>query len=159
TAKAFDNRYGCALAVDVLNNLKQESIDINLVSGANVQEEVGLRGAKVAANKIKPDLALAVDVAVAYDTPGMSGQTSQPAIGQCPVDCIIDASNICHVSFTTHIKKIAKAHNIDDKLDSTPGGGTDAGSIHVANEGVPTVSIGVALLHMHSNVYVLHTDG
>src|SRR5699024_2460284 len=61
TAKAFDNRYGCALAVDVLNNLTNASIDINLVSGANVQEEVGLRGAKVAANKIKPDLALAVD--------------------------------------------------------------------------------------------------
>lgn len=158
TAKAFDNRYGCALAVDVLNNLKQESIDINLVSGANVQEEVGLRGAKVAANKIKPDLALAVDVAVAYDTPGMSGQTSETAIGQGPVVIIMDASNIGHVGFTNHIKKIAKAHNIDIQLDSTPGGGTDAGSIHVANEGVPTVSIGVALRYMHSNVSVLHTD-
>ncbi|WP_210146248.1 M42 family metallopeptidase [Staphylococcus sp. GDY8P29P] len=158
TAKAFDNRYGCALAVDVLNNLKKESIDINLVSGANVQEEVGLRGAKVAANKIKPDLALAVDVAVAYDTPGMSGQTSETAIGQGPVVIIMDASNVGHVGFINHIKKVAKKHNIDIQLDSTPGGGTDAGSIHVANEGVPTVSIGVALRYMHSNVSVLHTD-
>src|SRR5699024_8839258 len=158
TAKAFDNRYGCALAVDVLNNLKKESIDINLVSGANVQEEVGLRGAKVAANKIKPDLELAVDVAVAYDTPGMSGQTSETAIGQGPVVIIMDASNVGHVGFINHIKKVAKKHNIDIQLDSTPGGGTDAGSIHVANEGVPTVSIGVALRYMHSNVSVLHTD-
>ncbi|NWK85272.1 M42 family metallopeptidase [Staphylococcus sp. GSSP0090] len=158
TAKAFDNRYGCALAVDVLQRLKNESIDINLVAGANVQEEVGLRGAKVAANKIKPDLAIAVDVAIAYDTPGMSGQVSDTAIGNGPVVIIMDASNIGHVGFTKHIKDIAKKHNITIQLDTTAGGGTDAGSIHVANEGTPTVSIGVALRYMHSNVSVLHTD-
>lgn len=45
-AKAFDNRYGCALAVDVLDELKDTSVQVNVVSGANVQEEVGLRGAK-----------------------------------------------------------------------------------------------------------------
>ncbi|WP_436854494.1 M42 family metallopeptidase [Staphylococcus caeli] len=158
TAKAFDNRYGCALAVDVLQNLKNEDIGINVVSGANVQEEVGLRGAKVAANKIKPDLAIAVDVAIAYDTPGMSGQVSDTAIGNGPVVIIMDASNIGHVGFTKHIKSVAKKHNIPVQLDTTAGGGTDAGSIHVANEGTPTVSIGVALRYMHSNVSVLHTD-
>ena len=82
TAKAFDNRYGCALAVEVLKRLKDENIGINLYSGATVQEEVGLRGAKVAANKIKPDLAIAVDVGIAYDTPGMSGQTSDSKLGR-----------------------------------------------------------------------------
>ena len=158
TAKAFDNRYGCALAIDVLQNLKNEAIDINLVAGANVQEEVGLRGAKVAANKIKPDLAIAVDVAIAYDTPGMSGQVSDTAIGNGPVVIIMGASNIGHVGFTKHIKDVAKKHNITVQLDTTAGGGTDAGSIHVANEGTPTVSIGVALRYMHSNVSVLHTD-
>lgn len=158
TAKAFDNRYGCALAVDVLQNLKNETIDINLVSGSNVQEEVGLRGAKVAANKIKPDLAIAVDVAVAYDTPGMSGQVSDTAIGNGPVVILMDGSNIGHVGFMKHIKAVAKKHNITIQLDTTAGGGTDAGSIHVANEGTPTVAIGVALRYMHSNVSVLHTD-
>ena len=74
TAKAFDNRYGCALAIDVLNRLKDENIDINLYAGATVQEEVGLRGAKVAANLIKPDLAIAVDVGVAFDVPGMTNE-------------------------------------------------------------------------------------
>lgn len=158
TAKAFDNRYGCALAIDVLQNLKNEAIDINLMAGANVQEEVGLRGAKVAANKIKPDLAIAIDVAIAYDTPGMAGQVSDTAIGNGPVVIIMDASNIGHVGFTKHIKDVAKKHNITVQLDTTAGGGTDAGSIHVANEGTPTVSIGVALRYMHSNVSVLHTD-
>ena len=80
TAKAFDNRYGCALAVDVLQQLKDENIDINLYAGATVQEEVGLRGAKVAANLIKPDLAIAVDVGVAYDVPGMTSEKNETAI-------------------------------------------------------------------------------
>ncbi|RIO62875.1 peptidase M28, partial [Mammaliicoccus sciuri] len=143
---------------DVLQQVKNDTIDVNVVAGANVQEEVGLRGAKVAANKIKPDLAIAVDVAIAYDTPGMSGQVSDTAIGNGPVVIIRDASNIGHVGFTKHIKEVAKTHNISFQLATTAGGGTDAGSIHVANEGIPTVSIGVALRYMHSNVSVLHTD-
>ena len=130
TAKAFDNRYGCALAVDVLQQLKDENIDINLYAGATVQEEVGLRGAKVAANLIKPDLAIAVDVGVAY----------------------------AHNGLRKHIKDVAEHHNIPVQWATTPGGGTDAGSIHVANEGIPTITIGVPLRYMHSNVSVLNID-
>src|SRR5699024_12626489 len=60
-AKAWDNRFGCSLAIEVLEQIKDEDVDINVVSGATVQEEVGLRGAKVAANKIKSDIAIADD--------------------------------------------------------------------------------------------------
>ena len=158
TAKAFDNRYGCALAIDVLNNLKDESIGINLYAGGTVQEEVGLRGAKVAANKINPDLAIAVDVAVAYDTPGMAQYGSDTAIGDSPVIILMDASNVAHQGLRQHIKEVAKKHYITVQWDTTPRGGTDAGSIHVANDGIPTIAIGVALRYMHSNVSVLHTD-
>lgn len=158
TAKAFDNRYGCALAIDVLNNIKNENIGINVYAGGTVQEEVGLRGAKVAANKIKPDLAIAVDVAVAYDTPGMTNLGSDTAIGNGPVVILMDASNVAHQGLRQHIKEVAKKHYITVQWDTTPGGGTDAGSLHVANEGIPTISIGVALRYMHSNVSVLHTD-
>lgn len=108
TAKAFDNRYGCALTIDVLNNLKDESIGINLYAGGTVQEEVGLRGAKVAANKINPDLAIAVDVAVAYDTPGMAQYGSDTAIGDGPVIILMDASNVAHQGLRQHIKEVAK---------------------------------------------------
>jgi len=158
TAKAFDNRYGCAVAVEVLKNLKDENLGINLYAGATVQEEVGLRGAKVAAQTIKPDLAIAVDVCVPYDIPGMSGQTSETALGNGPVVIMMDASSIAHQGLRQHIKEVAKKHYISVQWDTTPGGGTDAGSIHVANEGIPTITIGVALRYMHSNVSVLHTD-
>ncbi|MGX0911103.1 M42 family metallopeptidase [Staphylococcus caprae] len=158
TAKAFDNRYGCALAVDVLNRLKDESIDINLYAGATVQEEVGLRGAKVAANLIKPDLAIAVDVGVAFDVPGMTNEKNEGKLGDGPLVIMMDATSIAHDGFRKHIKSVAQTHNIPVQWATTPGGGTDAGSIHVANEGIPTITIGVALRYMHSNVSVLNTD-
>lgn len=158
TAKAFDNRYGCALAIDVLNRLKDDSIDINLFAGATVQEEVGLRGAKVAANLIKPDLAIAVDVGVAYDVPGMTSEKNQGNLGDGPLVIMMDATSIAHDGFRKHIKEVAEAHHIPVQWATTPGGGTDAGSIHVANEGIPTITIGVALRYMHSNVSVMHTD-
>ncbi|MBF0748736.1 M42 family metallopeptidase [Mammaliicoccus lentus] len=158
TAKAFDNRFGCALSVDVLNELKNDELGINLVSGATVQEEVGLRGAKVAANKIKPDLSIAVDVGIAYDTPGMKGQDHDTKLGNGPLVLLMDGTNIGHVGFRKFIKNVAKEKNIDIQWDNITGGGTDAGSIHVANEGTPTISIGVPLRYMHSNVSVLHKE-
>ncbi|MCE3315412.1 peptidase M28, partial [Staphylococcus aureus] len=63
-----------------------------------------------------------------------------------------------HDGFRKHIKEVAEAHHIPVQWATTPGGGTDAGSIHVANEGIPTITIGVALRYMHSNVSVMHTD-
>lgn len=153
TAKAFDNRFGCALAVDVMAALKDEALDINLVAGANVQEEVGLRGAQVATHKIKPDLAIAVDVGVAYDTPGMTD--GDVKLGEGPLVLNMDASNIGHVGLIRHIKKVAKAHGIQLQWDSLPGGGTDAGNIHKSLDGVPSVALSVPLRYMHSNVSVM----
>ena len=158
TAKAFDNRYGCALAVDVLQQLKDKNIDINLYAGATVQEEVGLRGAKVAANLIKPDLAIAVDVGVAYDVPGMTSEKNEGKLGDGPLAILMDATSIAHDGLRKHIKDVAEHHNIPVQWATTPGGGTDAGSIHVANEGIPTITIGVPLRYMHSNVSVLNID-
>lgn len=158
TAKALDNRYGCALAVDVLQQLKDENIDINLYAGATVQEEVGLRGAKVAANLIKPDLAIAVDVGVAYDVPGMTSEKNEGKLGDGPLAILMDATSIAHNGLRKHIKDVAEHHNIPVQWATTPGGGTDAGSIHVANEGIPTITIGVPLRYMHSNVSVLNID-
>ncbi|QLK86739.1 M42 family metallopeptidase [Staphylococcus sp. 17KM0847] len=154
TAKAFDNRFGCALAVDVLDELKKENLNINLVAGANVQEEVGLRGAQVATHKVKPDLAIAVDVGVAYDTPGLASD-GDTRLGHGPIVLNMDASNIGHTGLIRHIKNVAKAHHIRLQWDSLPGGGTDAGNIHKSLDGVPSVALSVPLRYMHSNVSVM----
>ncbi|PTK38968.1 peptidase M28, partial [Staphylococcus nepalensis] len=142
TAKAFYNLFGCALSVDTLNNLKDDTVNVNLVSGATVQEEVGLRGAKVAANKIKPDLAIAVDVGIAYDTPGMGGGDHEAELGKGPLVVLMDATAIGHSGFRKHVKKVAQDKGIEIQWDTTPGGGTDAGSIHLAHEGIPSIVVG-----------------
>ena len=117
-----------------------------------------LRGAKVAANLIKPDLAIAVDVGVAYDVPGMTGEKNEGKLGDGPLAILMDATSIAHDGLRKHIKDVAEHHNIPVQWATTPGGGTDAGSIHVANEGIPTITIGVPLRYMHSNVSVLNID-
>ena len=63
-----------------------------------------------------------------------------------------------HIKAYVNILKKWQKHYITVQWDTTPRGGTDAGSIHVANDGIPTIAIGVALRYMHSNVSVLHTD-
>src|SRR5699024_7796666 len=69
-AKAWDNRYGCGLAIELLKELQNESVPNQLFSGATVQEEVGLRGAQVAAHMIQPDIFYALDASPANDMSG-----------------------------------------------------------------------------------------
>ena len=157
-AKAWDNRFGVGLSIDVMKNLEKENININLVSGATVQEEVGLRGAKVAANKVKPDLAIAVDVGLGMDTPGMKSSNGTGDLGKGPLVILLDGSNIGHVPFRKHILEVAKDKDIPVQLQVIPGGGTDAGSFHVSNDGVPSVAIGVPVRYMHSNVSIMHKE-
>ena len=157
-AKAWDNRMGCVVAVDVLQNLEGEDLGVNVVSGATVQEEVGLRGAKTSANTVKPDLAISVDVGIAWDTPGMKPENGKGKLGDGPLVVLMDASNIGHVGFRRHIQKVAEENGIPFQFQAVPGGGTDSGGFHAANEGVPSVNIGVPLRYMHSNVSILHKE-
>ena len=76
-AKAWDNRYGCGLAIELLKELKDETLPNTLYSGATVQEEVGLRGAQTAANMIKPDIFFALDASPANDASGDKTQFGQ----------------------------------------------------------------------------------
>lgn len=81
-AKAWDNRIGCAIAIDVLKNLKNSDHPNEVYGVGTVQEEVGLRGAKTAAHTIQPDIAFGVDVGIAGDTPGISEKEAQSKIGE-----------------------------------------------------------------------------
>lgn len=155
-AKAWDNRFGCATAIEVLQKLENEDVNVNVVSGATVQEEVGLRGAKVAAHKVKPDLAISVDVGLSYDSPGMSEADGVGKMGDGPLVFLMDSSVIGHVGFRRHIQKVAKDKGIDIQLTALTGGGTDAGAFHVANDGVPSINIGVPTRYIHSNVSIMH---
>lgn len=157
-AKAWDNRIGCAIAIDVLKGLKNEKHP-NIVYGVgNVQEEVGLRGAKTSTVKVKPDIGFAVDVGIAGDTPGISPKESTSKMGAGPQIVLFDASMVSHKGLREFVIDIAEENNIPYQFEMIPGGGTDAGSMHISLNGVPALAIGVATRYIHSHAGILHRD-
>ncbi|WP_050616804.1 M42 family metallopeptidase [Bacillus testis] len=157
-AKAWDNRIGCAIAIDVMKNLKTEQHP-NIVYGVGtVQEEVGLRGAKTATFKVQPDLAFAVDVGIAGDTPGVTEKEAMGKLGKGPGIVLYDASMVSHKGLRDFVTGVADEMNIPYQFDAMPGGGTDSGSIHVTANGVPALSITIATRYIHSHAAVLHRD-
>ncbi|ALC84762.1 peptidase M28 [Bacillus sp. FJAT-22090] len=157
-AKAWDNRIGCAIAIDVLKGLKNEKHP-NIVYGVgNVQEEIGLRGAKTSTVKVKPDIGFAVDVGIAGDTPGISAKESTSKMGAGPQVILFDASMVSHKGLRDLVIDTAEENNIPYQFEMIPGGGTDAGSMHISLNGVPSLSIGIATRYIHSHAGILHRD-
>ncbi|MBM7701261.1 M42 family metallopeptidase [Metabacillus iocasae] len=157
-AKAWDNRIGCAIAIDVLKQLK--GVDHpNVVYGVGtVQEEVGLRGAKTAANMIQPDIAFGVDVGIAGDTPGVSEKEALGKMGKGPQIILYDASMVSHKGLRDFVTDVADELAIPYQFDAMAGGGTDSGAIHISANGVPALSITIATRYIHSHAAMLHRD-
>ncbi|UFJ39085.1 M42 family metallopeptidase [Brevibacillus humidisoli] len=156
--KAWDNRAGCYVALKVMERLRQEDHPNTVYAGATVQEEVGLRGAQTLANTIAPDIAFALDVGVAGDTPGMNQKEGHSRLGAGPLLGFYDTSMIPHLNLRDLVIETARKHRIPYQIDLMPGGGTDAGKIHTANRGVPTMVVSVAARYIHSHVSIVHRD-
>jgi putative aminopeptidase FrvX len=156
--KAWDNRMGCYVALKTLESLVSKEHPNTIFCGATVQEEVGLRGAQTLVQTIAPDIAFAVDVGVAGDTPGMDPKDGLNKLGQGPMLGFFDGSMIPHLKLRDFVVNAAKENGIPYQIGFMPGGGTDAGRFHTAFQGIPTMVIGVAARYIHSNVSVIHRD-
>jgi putative aminopeptidase FrvX len=157
-AKAWDNRIGCAIAIDVLKQLKDVDHP-NVVYGVGtIQEEVGLRGARTAAATIDPDIGFGVDVGIAGDTPGVSEKEAMSKMGKGPQIILYDASLVSHKGLRDFVTDVADELNIPYQFDAIPGGGTDAGAIHVTYKGLPTLAITIATRYIHTHAAMLHRD-
>lgn len=157
-AKAWDNRIGCAIAIEVLKQLKDDQHP-NIVYGVGtIQEEVGLRGAKTSAHKIEPDIGFGVDVGIAGDMPGVSDKDADSKLGEGPQLIIYDASMVSHKGLRELVVDTAESNNIPFQYASMAGGGTDSGSIHLTANGVPSLSITIATRYIHSHAAILHRE-
>jgi len=157
-AKAWDNRIGCAIAIEVLKQL-QDVDHPNIVYGVGtIQEEVGLRGARTSAHLIQPDIGFGVDVGIAGDTPGISDKEADSKLGEGPQIILYDASMISHKGVRDLVVETAEENNIPFQYDSIAGGGTDSGAIHLTANGVPSLSITIATRYIHSHAAILHRD-
>ena len=157
-AKAWDNRIGTAVALEVFKNLAEEDLPNSIYAVGNVQEEVGLRGAKTATNVINPDISFALDTGTAGDTPGMTPQESNSKLGDGPQIVLFDASMIAHKDLRDFVVDIADELEIPYQFEVIPGGGTDAGSQHVSGHGIPSLAITVPTRYLHSHSSVIHED-
>lgn len=157
-AKAWDNRIGCAIAIDVMKYVQNKQHD-NIVYGVGtVQEEVGLRGAKTAAHVVQPDIAFGVDVGIAGDTPGVTEKEAMGKMGKGPQIILYDASMVSHKGLRDFVTDVADELDIPYQFDSMAGGGTDSGEIHMTGAGVPTLSVTIATRYIHSHAAMLHRD-
>jgi len=154
-AKAWDNRYGCGLSIELLKELKNEIVPNELYSGATVQEEVGLRGAQVAANMIQPDIAYVLDASPANDASGDKSAFGQ--LGKGALVRIFDRTMVTHRGMREFVLDTAESNNIPYQYFISPGG-TDAGKIHLSNNGVPSAVIGICSRYIHTSSSILHVD-
>ena len=157
-AKAFDDRAGCALFIDVIRNLVGEKHPNTVYGVGTVQEEVGLRGARTSSWVVEPDVGLTMEVGIAGDVPGVKKEEAQEKLGGGPVIVIRDGSMIPNLRLRDLFVDTAEELQIPYQFDLLERGGTDSGSIHLHRRGVPNLVIGVPTRHIHSHAGILHRD-
>jgi putative aminopeptidase FrvX len=157
-AKSIDDRIGVATLIELL---KQAPPQIDLCAAFSVQEEIGLRGAKVAAQYFNPDLAIAIDSTPANDLPvhdGSENMTYNTKLGRGPAIYVADGSTLHDPRLVRFLRETAEAEKIPYQIRQPGGGGTDSGAIQRALAGIPTVSVSVPHRYTHSPVSIARLD-
>jgi len=153
--KAWDNRVGCAAAIDALKNLKGKNHPNIYYGVGTVQEEVGLRGATTSAYKIEPDIGIAVDTTICHDFPKGSKETE---LGKGVGIMISDSSMVGHKGLRDFVLNIADENEIPYQLTTLKRGGTDGGKIHLARTGAPSIALALPVRYLHSHTSIMHED-
>jgi len=155
-AKALDDRVGLFVLLEALRQLDRHEAEI--VAVATVQEEVGLRGAQTAGFGVEPDVALALDVTIAGDVPGIEAQDRVTKLGAGVAIKVFDSSHIPSRPLVQHLREIADRHGIRYQLEVLPRGGTDAGALQRARSGVPAVTLSIPTRHVHTVNEMAHVE-
>lgn len=156
--KAWDNRIGCAVMADVMDNIAGTKHPNTVYGVATVQEEVGLRGAQTSVNLLKPDVAFVIDTCVAGGTPGVSDDVAPAKIGEGIAVTIFDAGMIPNTALRDFAQKVAKDMKIPTQISISEGGATDGGRIHLHGDGVLTLTFSIPTRYIHSHQSVIHLD-
>lgn len=158
TGKAFDDRAGIAMLIETARILAKEKVKAKVHFVGTVQEEVGLKGARTSAYSINPDVAIATDVTIPGDHPGIDKKTSSLEVGKGPAVTVSDAEGVGIVvaeSVLEWMKDSAKKGKIHYQLSVLEKGMTDAAIINLTRHGIPSGAISVATRYVHSPVEVL----
>jgi endoglucanase len=149
--KAFDDRAGCAILAELL----RERFPFDLSAAFTVQEEVGLRGARVAAHAENPDVAFVLECTGANEVPTTRDVSPNTRIGQGPAISMRDNSFIADPRLVEHVGATARALGIRHQWRQPMNGGTDAGAIQRSRAGVAAITISVPARYIHSAAAIL----
>ncbi len=154
-SKAFDDRIGVFIVLEVLRRLSEEGIEHpnTVYAVSTVQEEVGLRGAKTSAQMIQPDIGFALDVDISGDAPGSKGLVQKMGAGVAI--SAGDGSMIPNPKLRKYALEVAEEAGIKHQAAFLPAGGTDAGQIHLAGMGAPSLFLGIPTRYIHSHHGIL----
>ena len=158
-AKALDDRFGVATLIELLKHTPDQ---IDLLAAFTVQEEVGLRGARVAAYALDPDMAIAVDATPAYDLPHWDDEDENDRyntrLDAGPAIYVMDSGTIPDRRLVNWLVETATQADIPYQLRQPGGGGTDAGAIHKVRSGIPSVSVSVPVRYAHTAASIARLD-
>jgi tetrahedral aminopeptidase len=154
-AKAFDNRAGCAALIELLRG---EPYPFDLYAAFTVQEEVGLRGAQVAAYSVKPHLALILECTPAFDLPNERDVSPNVALGKGPAIYVMDAGTIQDPRLVSHITRTAGQGGIPFQIRQPGGGGTNTAPIQRAHGGIPAATIAVPGRYAHTPAMMINLE-
>lgn len=148
SGKAMDNRTAVYTLIESLKQSKKNSEDVYAVF--SVQEEVGLRGAMVAAHGINPEVAIGLDTTLACDTPGNEAHSAVTKMGHGVGLTIMDGSVIADRPLVEQLRTLAEKHKIPHQMNILPRGGTDAGAMQRARAGCRATTISLPTRYIHS---------
>jgi len=158
-AKAFDDRVGCGLVIDVLKKLAEQPGQIDLYGVATVMEEVGLRGATTSVRAIDPDVAIILEIDIAGDVPGVKPEEARTRLGAGPSIILYDRGMIPNLKLRDLVIDTAEDEGIPLQISSySVGGTTDGAKIHLHGIGIPTIVLAVPTRHIHSHGGIIHRD-
>jgi len=146
--KAMDDRVGVFTMIEAVRRLRTH--EVTVVAVATVQEEVGLRGATTSAYQIEPDVAIALDVTLAMDTPGMPDDAAVTELGKGAAIKVFDSSFIPNFKLVEHMRTVAERNQITHQLEVLPRGGTDAGAMQRSRAGAPAITLSIPTRYIHT---------
>ncbi|MGH9733961.1 MAG: M42 family metallopeptidase [Candidatus Acidiferrales bacterium] len=150
-AKAWDDRIGLAVMIEAAKRLAHSPHANQIFYASTVQEEIGMRGAMTAANAIKPDVGIVLEVGIVKDVPNVKPEEAQEVLGGGPGVFLWDASELPNRKFVAFVKDTAAANSIPLQYDLITGYGDDSAMIQKSNGGVPTVNLVVPTRYTHSH--------
>lgn len=156
--KAFDCRLGCAAVIDTLTRLQNHNLEVDVVGTISAQEEVGLRGVRVAARKVQPDVAVIFEGTPADDT-FLADELIQAGIKRGPQIRHWDQSMIANPRFVKFAMDTATRMGISYQVAVRESGGTNAAVINLAGQGIPAIILSIPVRYAHSHYgYAAYED-